>query len=104
MLDLAPQFPRIAKAVELIAQDSGDPLLGFYGAPGAEGFLERRIRAGAEGLSPDDLENVENFLADLSAEDLELLCIGEQTDAAELGAPQVVGGFLLRAFEGFGHA
>lgn len=100
MLDFELQFPRISRAVRLIAADNGDHHAERLGHATAGTLIERRIRAGSEGVNVDELEEIETFLAGLSDERLETLCIGEHADVRAIGAPQLVEDFLERAFEG----
>ena len=100
MLDLAPQFPRTARAVELIEIDNGGHHLQRLGVGPALGTLvEAAMRAAAGGLSGDDLEQIEQYLAGLSDDDLEILCMGEHSEIKALGAPELVEDFLQRAFD-----
>lgn len=104
MLDLAPQYPRLALAVRLISDDNGDHHAERLGHAAAGALIERRLQAGANGLSEFELEEIETFLAGLSREDLDTLCTGEETDRLAIDAPAFVQAFLQRAFEGAGHA
>lgn len=96
MLDFEPQFPRISRAVRLISATTDNPLSGRVGEA-----IERRLRAATHGLTIDEVEAVETFLAGLSAQALEDVCIGGGIDRSKwIDEPELVAGFLDRAFQG----
>lgn len=104
MPEFAPQYPRIALACAMLGDDAGDGHAERLGHAPTGSLIERRLRARAEGLCAFELEEIETFLAGLSREDLETLCIGEETERLAIDAPAFVQAFLQRAFEGAGHA
>ncbi|MDP2214749.1 hypothetical protein [Phenylobacterium sp.] len=103
MLEFEPQYPRLTQPLGVIAADNGDHHAERLGHAGQGTLIERRLRAGAEGLGAFELEEIETFLAGLSREDLDTLCTGEETDRLAIDAPVFVEAFLQRAFEGVGH-